>query len=179
VDETGHGTTSTTLPGVFLDTNVLIYAFDNQETRKRDRAREVLAALSATARGAVSTQVLAEFTDVLVRRPRFGVSREWAAARVADYSRILTVVPVDEAVLRLAIAACVRRRWRIYDAQIWAAAFANGIQYVLTEDFEHGLDVDGVRFVDPFTEGFSLAALGLASAVEGGSGAGSEAEPAR
>jgi predicted nucleic acid-binding protein len=156
VDETGHGTTSTTLPGVFLDTNVLIYAFDNQETRKRDRAREVLAALSATARGAVSTQVLAEFTDVLVRRPRFGVSREWAAARVADYSR-----------------------WRIYDAQIWAAAFANGIQYVLTEDFEHGLDVDGVRFVDPFTEGFSLAALGLASAVEGGSGAGSEAEPAR
>ncbi|HEX9093713.1 MAG TPA: PIN domain-containing protein [Coriobacteriia bacterium] len=138
---------------------MLIYALDTQEIPKSDRARGVIAALSATGAGFVSTQVLAEFMDVVVRRPRFEASREWAAERVEEFSQNLAVVSVDEEVLMLAVAASVHRRWRFYDAQIWAAAFVNGIPLVLSEDFGEREPLDGVTFLDPFTEGFTLEML--------------------
>jgi predicted nucleic acid-binding protein len=54
--------TSTTAPAerVFLDANVLVYAYDRSETAKQSRARQVLAQLAAAQAGVVSAQVLAE-----------------------------------------------------------------------------------------------------------------------
>lgn len=43
------------------------------------------------------------------------------------------------------------------DAQIWAAARLAGITIVLTEDFNSGAVIEGVRFVNPFTPEFELA----------------------
>jgi predicted nucleic acid-binding protein len=46
-----------------------------------------------------------------------------------------------------------------YDAQIWACARVNRIPLVLSEDFADGTVVEGVRFANPFAEGFDLDAL--------------------
>ena len=42
---------------------------------------------------------------------------------------------------------------------MWAAARTAGAAVLLTEDFQDGQEVEGVRFVDPFAEGFDLGAL--------------------
>jgi predicted nucleic acid-binding protein len=44
-----------------------------------------------------------------------------------------------------------------WDAQIWAAARLHRIPVVLSEDFNPGAVIEGVRFVDPFGEDFELA----------------------
>jgi predicted nucleic acid-binding protein len=46
---------------VFVDTNVLVYAYDRSEPEKQGQALEVLDGLATTRTGVISTQVLAEF----------------------------------------------------------------------------------------------------------------------
>jgi len=47
-------------------------------------------------------------------------------------------------------------RLAYYDAQIWACARLNQIPVVLSEDFQDGSTLEGVRFVNPFGEGFTI-----------------------
>ena len=43
-----------------------------------------------------------------------------------------------------------------YDAQLWATARLNQVPIIFSEDFAAGSVVEGVRFVNPFAEGFAL-----------------------
>jgi predicted nucleic acid-binding protein len=43
-----------------------------------------------------------------------------------------------------------------YEPQIWAAARLNQVATVFSEDFSDGQVLEGVRFVNPFAEGFRL-----------------------
>src|SRR5579859_7370173 len=59
---------------VFLDTNILLYAFDPQSALKADRRLETAERLLAIG-GVISVQVLSEFSDVAYRK--FG--KDWGA----------------------------------------------------------------------------------------------------
>jgi len=43
-----------------------------------------------------------------------------------------------------------------WDAQIWASARLNQIPLILSEDFDAGAIIEGVRFVNPFAGDFEL-----------------------
>ncbi len=132
----------------FVDTNVLVYAFDNTAGDKRVRARQVLQRLWAERNGRLSTQVLLEFCSAASKkgvgvppeRPRQIVSRlaEWEIYRpeVADI-----VAAID-----------LQQRWRLslWDAMILQCAIAAGCKTIYSEDFNVGHTVAGVRIVNPF-----------------------------
>jgi len=46
-----------------------------------------------------------------------------------------------------------------WDAQLWATARLNQVEVLLSEDFQDGRVLGGVRFVNPFAPSFDLAAL--------------------
>jgi predicted nucleic acid-binding protein len=46
-----------------------------------------------------------------------------------------------------------------WDALVWAAAKLNGVANVLSEDFQDGALIEGVRFRDPFAAGFAVDRL--------------------
>jgi predicted nucleic acid-binding protein len=52
----------------FVDTNVLVYAYDPEEGDKRSQAMRVLARLGTTRRGSISAQVLGEFFVTVTRK---------------------------------------------------------------------------------------------------------------
>ena len=54
-----------------------------------------------------------------------------------------------------------RTQFSLWDAQIWAVARLNHISVVLTEDFNPGAVIEGVRFVDPFADDFRLQDWGV------------------
>lgn len=142
---------------VLLDTNVLVYAEDASESRKRDRAQEVIGHLAQDGMPFVTTQVLGEYFYTVVRLFRTSLGEEAARARVERYGELFRVLPMTFAVVIEAMRAAIRYRMHYYDAQIWATARLNGIGVVLSEDFEDGREIEGVRFADPFAEGFDLA----------------------
>ena len=122
----------------FLDTNVLVYAWSAQDALKRDIARTL-----AEAEGArVSTQVLSELANVLIRR--FRVAPAEVRHRLASIAGACEVVPVTTAVVLDALRIAEKFGYGFFDSQIVAAALACGATVLYSEDLHHGQLVDGV-----------------------------------
>ena len=130
----------------FLDTNVVVYAFDTADPEKQ---RAAIGVLESGRRLVVSTQVLVETWWVLTRRLERPLSED-AASEVIDELCRLPVVSTDAELVRRAITTS--RRWQVAvcDALIIEAALSSGCDRILTEDLRDGQDFDGVTVANPF-----------------------------
>jgi len=132
--------------GVFVDTNILVYAHDVDAGERHDKAADLMGELWARETPpTVSVQVLQELYVTLARK---GVSRRDAAAIVHDYER-WDVIANDVALLEAGIEACERFRLSLWDGMILAAALRAGALVLLSEDFQHGRDYGGVKVQNP------------------------------
>jgi predicted nucleic acid-binding protein len=131
----------------FLDTNILLCAFDLDAPAKRATAlRLVEQGWTAPGQTAISVQVLQELHVNLARR---GVFPEEATRIVRDSAGW----PVVANTLELLQAALDEQaRWGIslWDSLIQAAARASGASELITEELSHGQDYGGVKVVNPF-----------------------------
>lgn len=133
------------------DTNIVVYAHDPEDPARHDRAVELLERLADADCLVLSTQVLNEFCSVVMRANRPGrLAPEEVAEIVRDLAVTADVLPISSATTLRALEAMPRHGFAFWDALIWAAAAENGIATVYSEDFQHGRDVEGVRFVNPF-----------------------------
>ncbi len=137
-----------------IDTNVLVYAYDRSEPEKRCRAVAVLDELARTGDGRLSAQVFSEFFVNVTRKIARPLTIEQANQRMAHYAQIWPVIPVTSEVVFEAVRGVREYQFSFWDAQIWAAARLYYIGTVLTEDFNPGAVIEGVRFVNPFAEDF-------------------------
>lgn len=131
----------------FLDTNILIYAYDSRQPEKQGIAlRLVEEGLLNLGRTAISVQVLQELH---VNLRRLGTSKDVTTQIVQDFC----LWPVVESTMDLFRAALNDHdRWQlsIWDAMILAAARASGASLLITEDLNHGQDYGGVVVQNPF-----------------------------
>ncbi len=131
----------------FLDTNILLYAYDQDTPAKRSAAlRLVEQGWSAPGQTAISVQVLQEMHVNLEKR---GVAKAEAARIIRDYAAWPVV---DNSLEILLTALDEQSRWQLslWDALILAAARASGASEIYTEDFNHGQDYGGIRAINPF-----------------------------
>ena len=145
---------------VLIDTNVVVYAYDVRDRDKQQRALEVLRRLVADGRGSLSAQVLGEFLRVATRKLVPPLTPGEAVEQAGNLAASWPVVPITAFIVLEAGRGVEAHRLSYWDAQLWATARLNQIEIVLTEDFEHGRTLDGVRFLNPFAPGFQLSALG-------------------
>ena len=147
--------------GALIDTNIIIYARERDSRDPRSRAAARLLEKMIEADSAVlSTQVLLETCDVLVRGAR-PCDRQDAIDTVVALGGICRVLPTGADTLGLAFACARHHGLRIFDATIWAAAAEAGISFVLSEDFGHRRVIGGVTFLDPFAPDFAPDEIGL------------------
>jgi predicted nucleic acid-binding protein len=131
----------------FLDTNILLYAYDLDAPSKRSIAQTLIErAWFRPGQTAVSVQVLQEFHVNFVRR---GHSPLEASTLVEDFS-LWPVIDNSLALLRLGISLQARWQLSLWDAMVVAAAQTSGASELLTEDLTHGQDYGGVRAINPF-----------------------------
>ena len=76
----GHGSGMIfTMPKVFLDTSILIYAMDQHDPDKLSRARELITmAAGRECAGVISTQVLQEFYVAGTKKLGLDHSKDWS-----------------------------------------------------------------------------------------------------
>ena len=134
---------------VFVDSNVLVYSFDRREPEKQARAREWLDRLWSYRTGRVSFQVLQEFYVTVTRKLKPGLDPE-TARKVVQSLWAWQPMTTDEQSFVAAWGIQDRFQLSWWDALIVAAARSAGCSTLLTEDLQHGQDLDGVRVVDPF-----------------------------
>lgn len=133
----------------FIDTNVVVYAYDSSAGIKQLTAQQLLRETAIRREGVISVQVLGEFFHATVTRKRLLTSHK---ARVAIAAlKHLDVVSVDEAMVEAALDLHERFQIRYWDALIVAAAKLSGCICVLSEDLSAVQDYDGMTVVNPFT----------------------------
>jgi predicted nucleic acid-binding protein len=130
----------------FLDTNVVVYAYDESEPEKRALARALLGGTSDVL--VVSLQVLQEAYVALTRLavPLAPDDAERAVRLLAE----LELVRPDETLLFDGIRTSQRFGISFWDGLILASARQARVDKLLGEDLDQGQDYDGVVVVNPF-----------------------------
>lgn len=134
---------------IFVDTNVLLYARDASEPTRQPAAHRWIDRLWEEHAGRLSYQVLHEYYVTVTRKLRPGLTPEDARADVRD---LLAWRPAHMDTPMLEDAWWLETRFGLshWDALIVASARAQGCRYLLSEDLQHGQDLDGVVVVSPF-----------------------------
>ena len=130
----------------FVDTNVLVYVFDDDSPRKQKVARELLD--EEADRIVLSTQVLSEFYVTVTRK----LARPLSTDRAIEALDALCELPVHTLgteIVRLAVRRSVRSQVSYWDALIIETALAAGATVLLTEDLQDGQRFGGLRVANP------------------------------
>ena len=135
----------------FVDTNVLVYAYDRASGWKHGRARDLVEKLWNEGSGILSTQVLQELYVNVRRKARPPVPQEEARTLIADYLAWDPVVNDGAAVLE-AVDVGHRHQLSFWDALIVVAARKGGASVIYSEDLNHGQMFGSVQVLNPFNE---------------------------
>ena len=127
-----------------IDTNVLVYLLDLNDSKKHKISKEILVNVPI-----ISTQVVVEFLYVAKRilsKPKDEVllkCREWLS-----FGEIITL---DMNTLEIAIRLIQKYDFQLFDSIIVASALEAGCVTLYTEDMQHGLVVEKkLKIVNPF-----------------------------
>lgn len=142
-----------------VDTNVLVYAYDNADLRKQEKAFVILDELSGSGKGALSVQILAEFVVTVTRKITMPLDFTEAQRSVENYLRSWPVLDLTGFIVLEAVRGIRQYQFSYWDAQVWATARLNQIPAVLSEDFTSGRNIEGVTFINPFSVDFDPACL--------------------
>ncbi|MGB4137382.1 MAG: PIN domain-containing protein [Microbacterium sp.] len=136
----------------FLDTNVLVYAYEPDAGPRHEVAATLLDGLGRSRRATLSVQVMLEFHNTMTRRMRHvGYTPDVARRLMQRFSRWPTHSPVAEDVVA-AVALSHEAQLSIWDAMIVRSAQQMGCGVLWTEDLSHGQVIEGVEIRSPFRE---------------------------
>lgn len=133
----------------FLDTNVLLYAFDTESARKYPTARKTVEDLWRSGTGIVSTQVLQEFFVNVTKKISRPITVNAAKGIVLDFQKWKVVVN-DGGSLLGAIDIQAEHGYSFWDSLIIHAAVEGGAKLLLSEDLKDGQRIRGVTIRNPF-----------------------------
>jgi predicted nucleic acid-binding protein len=133
----------------FFDTNIVVYAHDRSAGLKRDRAAALIEAHVRSATLVVSTQVLIESCNALLRATL--LDRE-AALAVVEALADEHVVATDAALVLRAIRLSQQQQLSHWDGLIVQAAIDAGCAALFSEDMQAGKRYGDLEIVNPFAD---------------------------
>jgi predicted nucleic acid-binding protein len=144
----------------FLDTNIIVYSFDNTSPAKRDTARKLISQALSSDNGCISFQVIQEFLNVATRK--FVVPLPIAHARQyleEVLQPLCEAFPGNDFYLR-SLVIKERTGFSFYDSMIVEAALENDCRTLYTEDMQDGFKLFDLTIRNPFDTGTDLNQAG-------------------
>ena len=131
----------------FLDTNILVYAFDKDSPAKRLKA---LSLIKPEAPWIISWQVIQEFSSVGLHKFKVpldaGFLGDLLETILWPHYRILPSQPLYQRAIELR----KETQYRFYDCLIVAAALESGAKILYSEDLQDGRVIGDLKIVNPF-----------------------------
>jgi predicted nucleic acid-binding protein len=133
----------------FVDTNVLVYAYDSEAGAKHDMANRLLIQLWNDRAGATSIQVLQEFYVTVTRKLPKPLPKRTAREVVATYD---AWAPHRSTVDDIVVASELEERHQLsfWDALIVVSAQQATSAILLSEDLQDGQRFGSVKVSNPF-----------------------------
>ena len=131
-----------------IDSNVIIYLFDEADPEKRRHAETLIDNALRTGSACISFQVVQEVLNVLTLK--LNVATEDARRILQQVLTPLWRVNPTPTLHERGLDIRARYGFSFYDSLIVAAALETGVKTLLSEDFQHGQTVDGLTIRNPF-----------------------------
>jgi predicted nucleic acid-binding protein len=135
----------------FVDTNLLVYAYDSSAGKKWKISSEILSLLWVHRTGVLSTQVLQELFVSLTQKVKNPILPGTAKEIISDLLHWPLVVNDGKNILR-AIDLQMEFHFSFWDSLIVQAAIISKSEYLLSEEFRDGQVIESTTIVDPFLE---------------------------
>ena len=131
----------------FLDTNILIYAFSEDEPQKQEVALSFIE--NTYGDTLISSQVINELCNIFLKK--FKLSTCEVEEAVLELDSILDVVSFDISTQIKALKLKEKYQFQYFDALIVATALENKCKILYSEDMQHELLVENrLQIINPF-----------------------------
>jgi len=129
----------------FIDTNILVYCYSNDEPNKREVSRSLVNSANVT----ISTQVLTELSNVL--RKRFNLQWEEIESVLIETASNFTIhINLPETIAK-ACRIAKTYNFSFYDSLIISAAIESNCSRLFSEDMHDGMVIEEkLTIINPF-----------------------------
>lgn len=132
---------------IFIDTNILLYAYSSDNKSKRDISQKILESYGENIY--ISKQVVNEITNILFKK--FNLSIEKIENVILELDNEFEIFDFDITTQIKAIKLKQKYKFGFYDALIVATALENRCNILYSEDMHDGLVVyDTLTIANPF-----------------------------
>jgi len=131
----------------FIDTNIWVYSIDEGDISRRDAARDLIERTKAASKIVVSTQVLSEFANVVIKS--FGKDPVFTKGYI-EILKSFEVCTVKPQTISDAIDICVLNKLSFFDSLLLSSARQAGCGIFYTEDLNHEQEIAGIKITNPF-----------------------------
>lgn len=129
---------------IFLDTNILLYAFSSKEMHKHNISKELVLSDAV-----ISTQVINEVSVNLLKK--FKMSEDDIEKFIQSSYKRYEFAPIDKETFLT--ASLVRKKYLLsyFDSIIVASALVANCNILYSEDMQHKLIIDSrLKIINPF-----------------------------
>lgn len=130
---------------------MLVYAADLAGGERHDHAADLVERAMRLQSCTQTLQSFCEFFNVVTRKA--GVDRAAAAELVETWSAAMATEGATLQDFREAMRAVGEHGLSFWDAMLWATVRRVGVDLLISEDFQDGRRIEGVRIANPFVPG--------------------------
>ena len=133
---------------VFIDSNILIYAYSVDEPDKQNIVRKLFYNHHTVI---ISTQTVNEFVNVTTRKKM--LTNKTASLIVSELFKVFLVQAIDQKIIQKAILLAEKHRYSYFDCLMLASALSSGCSVLYSEDMHHSHAVEGsLKIIIPFAD---------------------------
>ena len=137
---------------VFLDTDLLLYAYDARSLVKHSVAVRILEDLWKSGNGILSTQVLQEFFVTITKKIPKPLSVTVGREIVEDFLK-WRIVPIEGRTILRAIDLHEKQKYAFWDSLVIQSAIEGGARWLFSEDLKDGQKIGDLTIRNPFLNG--------------------------
>lgn len=134
----------------FIDTNVLVYSFDDSTPLKKERSIALIQGALETGMGIISTQVIQEFLNVATHKFAVPMKLDDRRAYLRFVLNPLCQIYPNLSLYETCLDLQAETRYSFFDSLIIAAAIQGGCELLYSEDLQEGQEVRGIKIVNPY-----------------------------
>ncbi len=132
---------------IFLDTNIIIYAFSEDEVEKQSVTLKLLDRQDDNV--LISKQVINELANILLKK--FKLTSNQVEAAILELDTIVNIADFNLSTQIKALHIKDKYNLQFYDSLIIATALENRCTILYTEDMHHDLLIENrLKIVNPF-----------------------------
>jgi predicted nucleic acid-binding protein len=135
---------------MFIDTNILVSAYDASAGEKHKKALEIMENLWDSGNGIISFQVLQEFFVNVTKKISKPLNVIATKEIVKDLLKWKTVIINGEIILE-AIDIHIQQKLSFWNSMIIVSAIGGGADTILSEDLSDKQVIKGITIKNPFT----------------------------